>query len=258
MKDRAATWYLGVAAEDVAPYVILVGDPARVDVFAEAMENPQTVSHLREFKTITGTYGGEWISIVSTGIGAPSTAIVLEELWQLSVSAVVRAGTAMVLDAPLGNFLLPSAAVRFDGTSDTYLPAEFPAVGDHFLLEAYRRSLEAAGQNYSIGVLASTDGFYAHLFTSEKLDKSVRRPDTRILQMMDEYNVIGMDMETSGAYSLSYLLRIPMVSFLLATVDGESREKLDGEERDAKERDLVRLALEGIVRYASDNKMIGG
>jgi purine-nucleoside phosphorylase len=75
---------------------------------------------------------------------------------------------------------------------------------------------------------------------------------------MDKYNVIGMDMETSGAYSLSYLLQIPMVSFLLATVDGESRKKLDGEERDAKERELVRLALKGMVDYAANHTTRGG
>jgi len=251
-QEKGRTWYLACSADELAPYVVLVGDPGRVDVFAGALSDARVVAQSREFKTITGTHDGIPISVVSTGIGAPSTAIVLEELWQLSVKAVVRAGTGMVVDGHLGAFLLPTGAVRLDGTSRTYLPESFPALADHGLLECYRREAERLGAAHTLGVLASTDGFYSHLFRNSRIDVHTdsERPDTRILETMRAYRVIGMDMETSLLYSLGYYLGIPVASLLLATVDGATREKLEGDQRNAKERDLVALALSGLTRFA--------
>ena len=73
----------------MAEAVVLVGDPARVQVFAGHMSAAQIVAQDREFTTLTGEYKGARISVVSVGIGAPSVAIVLEELWELGARVVV-------------------------------------------------------------------------------------------------------------------------------------------------------------------------
>ena len=86
------TWYLNCSKSNIAPYVILVGDPSRLSLFEENMTGSRIVAHSREFKTLTGTYADVDISVISVGIGAPATAIAMEELWQLSVQAIVPIG----------------------------------------------------------------------------------------------------------------------------------------------------------------------
>ena len=245
------TWYLNCSKSNIAPYVILVGDPSRLSLFEENMTGARVVAHSREFKTLTGTYADVDISVISVGIGAPATAIAMEELWQLSVQAIVRSGTAMVTGKALGHFILPSGAIRYEGTSHSYLPREFPAVADHVLLESYCQSLKESGAKYEIGILASADGFYSQLFTNTRFDKTEpERPDTRILNDMKQYRVAGMDMETSLVYSLGHLLNIPVLSCLLASVDGSTRAQLEKAERTEKENQLVRLSLQGLADYA--------
>ena len=73
-------WYLRVRPEDVARVVIVVGDPARLQLFKEALSGAEVVGRDREFTTITGAYEGLRLSVAASGIGAPAAAIVLDRL----------------------------------------------------------------------------------------------------------------------------------------------------------------------------------
>ena len=66
---------------DVGRYVMLPGDPGRVEKIGARFDNPRVVAYNREYKTITGTLDGVPVSVTSTGIGGPSTAIAVEELF---------------------------------------------------------------------------------------------------------------------------------------------------------------------------------
>ena len=66
-------YHLQLDAGDVAPYVLLPGDPGRVAVVAEQWDDARHVATNREYVTYTGTYRGAPISCTSTGIGAPSS-----------------------------------------------------------------------------------------------------------------------------------------------------------------------------------------
>ena len=69
---------------DVGRYVMLPGDPGRVEKIGARFDNPRVVAYNREYKTITGTLDGVPVSVTSTGIGGPSTAIAVE-LWFASL-----------------------------------------------------------------------------------------------------------------------------------------------------------------------------
>jgi len=244
------SWYLKVSPQDCAPYAIMVGDPARQALFAAQMDNVREIAHEREYKTITGTYKGTPVTVVTVGIGAPTAVLVLEELWELGVKAVVRAGTGLTLGVQLGDFILVQAATRNEGTSPSYLPLNFPAVPDIDLFHSYFHTLKQEKAPISSGVILTTDGFYTDMFRHEVPGRLPSRSAQTLLEEYSTYGIISADMETSALYIAAQYLRVRCLTLLVATVDGRKQEMLEANIRKQKEHELARLALEGMHQYA--------
>lgn len=160
MPDRQH--HLDLAAGEVGRYALLPGDPARVPVIASLLDDAREVASRREFVTWVGTLEGATVAVTSTGIGCPSAAIAVEELAAVGVDTVIRVGTAggMQADVLPGDLVVASAAIRDEGTSRQYLPAEFPAVADLVVTTALRDALAEAGIRHHVGVVHSKDSFY--------------------------------------------------------------------------------------------------
>ena len=80
LNEEGKQYHINCKEGDVGRYVLLPGDPFRTDVIASMFDDAKLVAHNRECKTWTGTLNGEKVSVTSTGMGSPSTAIVVEEL----------------------------------------------------------------------------------------------------------------------------------------------------------------------------------
>lgn len=257
MKPKTS-WYLKLNTEDCAPRVILVGDPARQSLFAEQMTQVREAANEREFRTITGEYKGQPVSVITVGIGAPAAVLVLEELWELGVKVVVRAGTGMSLGVPLGNFILVQAAARHEGVSQAYLPLNFPAVPDMDLFHSFFHTLKEEKAPLSAGVILTSDSFYTDLFSHSIPERQPARPRQTLLQQYAAAGVISADMETSALYIAAQYLGLRCLTLLVATVDGLEQRMLENQERQRKERELARLALEGITRYSEKHQEAAG
>jgi len=244
------TWYLKCNPGDCASSVVLVGDPARVRLFAMELSDARVMAQEREFTTLTGTYQGLPVSVVSIGIGAPVAAIAMEELWELGTRVVVRAGTVMALNVALGDFVLAQGAARFEGISTAYLPLEFPALADADLFFAFRQVLDEAQVRYHAGLVATSDGFYIQLFHHALPNRKPRRADATLIERLIEQGVLGADMETSAIYTIGQFLGIKCVSLCVATVDGRTQTIMEPALRAEKEKQLVRLALKGLLAFS--------
>ena len=86
-------YHLQIQPGDLAPCVLLPGDPGRVATIAEFWDEAHHVATNREYVTYTGVYRGAPISCTSTGIGAPSTSIAMEELARCGATTFLRVGT---------------------------------------------------------------------------------------------------------------------------------------------------------------------
>jgi uridine phosphorylase len=147
----------------VAGQVFLCGDPARVDRIHEGWSEVRTVCAVREWRVATGTWRGLPLTAASTGVGAPSAAILLEELAQVGAHTLVRVGNSGGL-APaleLGDLVVTTGAVRDDGTSRSYVVPEYPAVADWRVVAALAEAAREAGARWHAGVTWSLDAFYA-------------------------------------------------------------------------------------------------
>jgi uridine phosphorylase len=147
---------------DVAPSVLLPGDPGRVPVIASFWDEAREVTRNREYVTYTGTYRGVPISCTSTGIGAPSTAIALEELARVGARTFLRVGTTGSLQPQvrIGDVAIFDSAERHDGASRLYAPIEYPAAAHHEVVIAAIEAAEGLGLPYHVGATFSTDLFY--------------------------------------------------------------------------------------------------
>ena len=147
---------------DIGKYVILTGDPQRTDQIAEYFEDPVLVANNREYRIFTGKLCDEKVSVCSTGIGGPSTAIAVEELCKCGAEVMIRIGTCGGINTKVkgGHVVIPTGAIRQEGTTLQYVPAEYPAVADHEVVNALIQAAESENKTYHTGIIQSKDSFY--------------------------------------------------------------------------------------------------
>jgi uridine phosphorylase len=197
-------YHIMLGPGDIPPYVLLPGDPGRIDEIAGTWDEWVEVAFHREFRSIRGKYRGVPIAAVSTGIGGPSTAIAVEELARIGVHPLIRVGTtgAIQPDIPVGTVIIASAAVRYDGASLEYAPPEFPATASPPVVLALIEAAERLGVPYRVGIVASTSTFHVGQsrpgFRGYQWSLSEQR--IRDLQRM---KVLSFEMEAATIFTLS-------------------------------------------------------
>ena len=151
-------------------YVILPGDPGRVPLIAQHLENAVQIASNREYNVYTGYLDGVKVSVCSTGIGGPSAAIAVEELIMSGADTFIRVGTSGGIDLKVvgGDLLVASAAIRSEGTSHEYIPDDYPAVADFEVVGALKASgdelsTDEDGNRCHVGVVHSKDNFYGEI-----------------------------------------------------------------------------------------------
>jgi len=157
--------HLQLGPGDVGRYVLLPGDPGRCAPIAELFDDAELVASNREYTSYTGTLDGERVSVVSTGIGCPSSAIAVEELIEIGADTFIRVGTSGAIQpgTPDGELAVVTAAIRDEGTSSHYLPIEFPAIADPQVVDALAEGARRHGIPYRCGVSQSKDSFYGEV-----------------------------------------------------------------------------------------------
>ncbi len=191
---------------DVAPYVLLPGDPGRVPIVAEHWDEARKVAQNREYLTYTGTYKGVPITCTSTGIGCPSTAIALEELARLGARVFIRIGTCGTFQDYVrnGDLAIFDAAMRYDGASRLYAPLEFPAVASLDVTQALIDAARAMGARYHVGITRSADTFYAcHPRPGSSFNDFWQSNWAQHFADLQRLGVLGAEMEASVIFVLA-------------------------------------------------------
>ena len=162
MNGTGIQYHLHTKKGDVGRYVILPGDPKRVPLIAQYLDDAHLVADSREFVTYTGHLDGEMVSVTSTGIGGPSASIAMEELFKCGSDTFIRMGTCGGIALPVigGDVVIATGAVRMEGTSREYAPIEFPAVASFDVAMALKQGAMKLGMRYHMGVVQCKDSFY--------------------------------------------------------------------------------------------------
>lgn len=199
-------YHLKTTESDVAPYVLLPGDPKRVPLVASLWDEAHKVADNREHVTYTGKYKGMPITCTSTGMGCPSTAIAIEELARCGAKTFLRMGTCgSIMDTVhKGDIVIFDSACRFEGTSRQYVPEAYPAVAHHEIVRASIETAEKMGIPYHVGTSRCVDA----LFTNRpEINTSFGNYHPHnwdyFLDDMKQMKVLAGDMESSIVMVLS-------------------------------------------------------
>ena len=217
---------------DVGRYVLLPGDPGRVPSISSFLTDAKQVAQNREYLVYTGTVDGVPVSVCSTGIGCPSTAIAVEELSRCGADTFIRVGTSGMMQENMqpGDLVIATAAIRDEGTSRQYLPLEFPAVADPQIVAAYIEACRRSKIRYHTGVVHSKDSFYGEV-------ESSRMPMAEQLQSRWKAWIAGgalcSEMEAATLFIVSSVLGKRAGALMLA----EAHDGMDT---------LCQIAVEGV------------
>ena len=197
-----------VKVSDLAPRVLVAGDPARVERISTQLENVRQVGSNREYVSYSGEYDGKQVSVVSHGVGSAGASAAFEELCRAGVEQIIRVGTAGGLqpDVVDGDIVVATAAVRAEGLSSRLVPLEYPAVGDLDVSLALRSAAAQSGLNVHNGIVLTADNFYP----------SPVLPNDQ--PMWRDAGVIAVEMEVAGLFTVAGLNRVAAGAVL--AIDG--------------------------------------
>lgn len=238
-------WYLGCTSDQIAERVILLGDPARVHRLSRQLDDVRLLPVNRGLVTATGLYRDTRVTLCAFGMGAPIAAIALHELSELGASVFLRFGTVIALPpARVGDFVIADRAQREEGTSGTYAPDDYPAIADEEVVAALVSAAKTQSNPYRVGAFASYDGFYRDMFA---LDEATSERVRANYEALSANGVLAVDMETSALLTVGRVLGCKVGALCLASVDGATQKKINGDELMQHERTLAEIALEAIV-----------
>lgn len=188
-----------------ARYALLPGAPERVEKIASFLDDPKYLGQNREYITWLGQIEGENVLVMSTGMGGPSTAIGVEELFQTGVTNFLRIGTCggIKLDIKGGDVVIATGAIRMDGTPDEYVPKEFPAVADFDFTASLVESAQQLKATYHTGIVHCKDSFYGQHNPSRM---PIGYELTNKWEAWYKANCLASEMESSTLFIVSQVL----------------------------------------------------
>jgi len=226
--------HIGAKKGDIAPAILLPGDPRRAAFIAETlMEDAVCFNEVRGMLGFTGLYQGEPVSVMGTGMGVPSHSIYVHELIaEYEVKTLIRVGTCGALqpDLAIGDVVLAMAAstdshinrLRFAGMD--YAPtASFP-----LLLAAYEAA-RAMGSTVRVGNILTSDTFY--------------HDDPESWKHWAKFGVLVVEMETAGLYTLAAKFGVDALSILTVSDSLVTEEATSSDERERGFARMAELAL---------------
>lgn len=242
-------YHVKVKPGDVGRYVLLPGDPGRVEKIAALLDEPHFVAENREHTTWTGKLLGEKVSVVSTGMGCPSTAIAVEELIKVGADTFIRVGTsgAMQPYIQLGDVVVVTGAIRDEGTTRQYLPIEYPAIADIQVVNALAAAADSLKVRHHLGISHSKDNFYGEIETE-------RMPLAEELRLRWKAWVAGgavaSEMEAAALFILGSIYRKRTGAVL--TVIGSDTDTLKAKK--ASPDSMIEVAVEAVKRLIEQDK----
>ncbi|PWL27653.1 MAG: phosphorylase [Fluviicola sp. XM-24bin1] len=273
---QGRVYHLGLAPEDIADTIILVGDQGRVDLVASNFNSIQHSSQHREFYCITGTYKGKRISALSTGIGTDNIDITINELDALAnidlekredksehkSLQLIRIGTCGILhpEVPVHSYILSTHAFGIDNVAHFYeVPFDSEeealneAIGAHvafpdkvktYISKASEEivSLLDSDQTEN-GITVTSSGFYGPQGRQLRLKNRTSHINDRLSSFKhDEHRITNFEMESSALFSLGRALGHQCGTICLGIANRPNKEFSSG----------YKEAMEELIRYVLD------
>ena len=203
-KEIVENWlprYTKRPLEDFSKYILLVNFNSYIEIFAEQFGAPV---YGKDGNMCSVSANG--ITMINFGMGSANAAIIMDLLSAIQPKAVLFLGKCGGLKSnnSIGNFILPSAAIRGEGTSNDYLPPEVPALPAFFIQRALSSCLRNLGQDYCSGLVYTTN-------------RRVWEHDAEFKKTLKNTRSMAVDMETATLFTVGYANYIQTGALLLVS-----------------------------------------
>lgn len=210
--------YTGLSLEEFGEYIILTNFDKYLYMFAE-WNDTQVVGSDKPMKSATANN----ITIINFGMGSSVAATMVDLLSAIKPKAVVFLGKCGGLKKKnnLGDFVLPIAAIRGEGTSNDYFPPEVPAMPSFALQKAISTTIREYNQDYWTGTVYTTN-------------RRVWEHDAEFKDYHRKIRAMAIDMETATLFTVAFANEIPIGALLLVSDQPMIPEGVKTEESDKK------------------------
>lgn len=225
--------YTGRRLNEFTSYILLTNFSNYVELFAKW----HNVKAIKEGVNMSSAIA-EGVTIINFGMGSPNAATIMDLLSAISPKAVLFLGKCGGLKKKntVGDFILPIAAIRNDGTSDDYLPPEVPALPAFTLQRAVSSVVRDLGQDYWTGTVFTTN-------------RRVWEHDDEFKEYLIKTRAMAIDMETATIFTVGFANGIPVGALLLVS---DQPMVPDGVKTDSSDREVtenyVNLHLEAGIK----------
>jgi uridine phosphorylase len=239
-------YHIDLGPGEVAEYILLPGDPDRTSRIARLLDDVELERRHREFASVTGTYRGQRVSIVSTGIGTDNVEIVMAEILAITERpTIIRVGSCGSLqpEMGLGDLVITTGAVRLETTTSWFVHDGYPAVADYEVVVALIEAAERLGKRYHVGITATSPGFFgAQGRPIPQLP--IRYPD--LAEDMARQRVMSFEMEASALLVLAGLARCRAGVVCAVYAQRTTGDFVTGTAKEAAEAACVETGLEAL------------
>jgi uridine phosphorylase len=246
----ARPYHIGLAPGALAEYVLLPGDPDRTARIASRFDAVEREHRHREFASVTGTYRGQRMSVVSTGIGTDNVEIVVAEILAITQRAtMIRVGSCGSLqpEIGLGDLIVTTGAVRLEATTSFFVHDGYPAVADYEAVIALVEAANRLGHRAHVGLTATASGFFgAQGRPIPQLP--IRYPD--LAEEMARQRVLNFEMEASALLVLAGLAGCRAGVVCAVYAQRSTGAFVEGEQKDQAEAACVETGLARLLILA--------
>ncbi|MFY9398679.1 MAG: nucleoside phosphorylase [Desulfomonilia bacterium] len=239
--------------ERIPEAVILCGDPGRTRRIATAFEGIELIRPLSENRGLASFLVripcGMTVVCATSGMGAPSLSIVVNELVSLGLTRIVRVGTTGSIQDHVraGSVVITHAALCTQGAAMDIAPPEYPAVADPFLTTALVRAASELGVKWHLGITASVDTF----FEGQERTQTSANPYLlrRLKGITEEYrhlNVLNFEMECGTLFKMAGVYGFSAGCVCAVIDDRTTGEDIDLAVKERTETEALKVALKAL------------
>ncbi len=193
--------------DDLPTLALLSGDPNRARAIAEThFSEMRALSENRGLNSYVGRLAnGVRVLSATSGMGAPSLSIVVNELVQVGIRQIIRIGTCGSIQAHVkpGSVVISRASLCRQGAALDIAPVEYPAAADPFLTVALANAAKKLGIDYHVGITASVDTFYEGQERTESANPHLLRQLRGITEEYRHLNVLNYEMESGTLFKMA-------------------------------------------------------
>ncbi|NDJ25087.1 uridine phosphorylase [Nostoc sp. B(2019)] len=204
-------YHIGFGQDDLgssAPSIALLsGDPERACLIAQTyLQDVRLLSENRGLNSYVGNLSnGRSILSATSGMGAPSLSIVVNELVQVGIRQIIRIGTCGSIQPyiAVGSIVISSAALCRQGAANDIAPVEYPAAAEPFLTVSLIKAARELEIEHYVGITASVDTFYEGQERSNSANPNLMRSLHGITEEYRRLNVLNYEMECGTLFKMA-------------------------------------------------------